>query len=43
MPASVSDALKEVFEKEGGMSANEAQQMFDTMERMGRIQCETWS
>ncbi|KAG7221222.1 hypothetical protein INR49_017439 [Caranx melampygus] len=43
MPASVSDALKEVFEKEGGMSAREAQQIFDTMETTGRIQCETWS
>uniref|UniRef100_A0A7N8XL74 NADPH-dependent diflavin oxidoreductase 1 n=1 Tax=Mastacembelus armatus TaxID=205130 RepID=A0A7N8XL74_9TELE len=43
MPASVSDALKEVFQQEGGMSAEEAEQMLVTMERTSRLQCETWS
>ncbi|XP_023253692.1 NADPH-dependent diflavin oxidoreductase 1 isoform X2 [Seriola lalandi dorsalis] len=43
MPASVSDALKEAFQQEGGMSADEAEQMFEAMERAGQIQSETWS
>ncbi|XP_040012443.1 NADPH-dependent diflavin oxidoreductase 1 [Xiphias gladius] len=43
MPASVSDALKEVFQQEGGMSAEEAEEMFAAMERTGRLQSETWS
>ncbi|XP_018523345.1 NADPH-dependent diflavin oxidoreductase 1 [Lates calcarifer] len=43
MPASVSDALKEVFQQEGGMSAEEAEQMFAVLERTGRLQMETWS
>ncbi|XP_059406597.1 NADPH-dependent diflavin oxidoreductase 1 isoform X1 [Carassius carassius] len=43
MPASVCDALKEVFQKEGGMSENQAQEMLDAMEKAKRFQSETWS
>lgn len=43
MPASVCDALKEVFQQEGGVSAEEADQMLVAMERTGRFQSETWS
>lgn len=43
MPASVRDALKEVFQQEGGMSAVEAEHMLEAMERTGRLQSETWS
>lgn len=43
MPASVGDALKEVFQQEGGLSAEEAEQMFMAMEKTGRLQSETWS
>ncbi|XP_029300133.1 NADPH-dependent diflavin oxidoreductase 1 [Cottoperca gobio] len=43
MPTSVCDALKEVFQKEGSMSAKDAEQMLATMERTGRFQSETWS
>ncbi|XP_028273698.1 NADPH-dependent diflavin oxidoreductase 1 [Parambassis ranga] len=43
MPTSVCDALKEVFQQEGDMSTEEAQEMLETMERLGRFQSETWS
>ncbi|XP_047426278.1 NADPH-dependent diflavin oxidoreductase 1 isoform X2 [Mugil cephalus] len=43
MPASVCDALKEVFQQEGVLSAEEAEQMLVDMERTGRFQSETWS
>ncbi|XP_010738368.3 NADPH-dependent diflavin oxidoreductase 1 [Larimichthys crocea] len=43
MPASVCDALKEAFQQEGGMSAEEAEQMLTAMERSGQFQSETWS
>nr|XP_020456781.1 NADPH-dependent diflavin oxidoreductase 1 [Monopterus albus]XP_020456782.1 NADPH-dependent diflavin oxidoreductase 1 [Monopterus albus]XP_020456783.1 NADPH-dependent diflavin oxidoreductase 1 [Monopterus albus] len=43
MPASVSDALKEVFQQEGGVSAEEADEMLAAMEKTGRLQYETWS
>ncbi|XP_068609056.1 NADPH-dependent diflavin oxidoreductase 1 [Brachionichthys hirsutus] len=43
MPASVSDSLKEVFQQEGGMSAEHAEQTLAAMERSGRFQSETWS
>lgn len=43
MPASVCDALKGVFQQEGGVSAEEAEQMLTAMERTGRLQSETWS
>uniref|UniRef100_A0A673BCC1 NADPH-dependent diflavin oxidoreductase 1 n=1 Tax=Sphaeramia orbicularis TaxID=375764 RepID=A0A673BCC1_9TELE len=43
MPTSVRDALKEVFQQEGGVSSEDAEQMLDAMERSGRLQSETWS
>lgn len=43
MPASVRDALKEVFKQEGGLSSDDANQMLAVMETSGRLQCETWS
>ncbi|XP_074546850.1 NADPH-dependent diflavin oxidoreductase 1 [Halichoeres trimaculatus] len=43
MPSSVCDALKEVFQREGGVSSEDAKQMLDVMERTGRLQSETWS
>ncbi|KAM4634792.1 NADPH-dependent diflavin oxidoreductase 1 isoform 1-T3 [Polymixia lowei] len=43
MPASVCEALKGVFQQEGGLSLDEADQMLVAMERMGRFQSETWS
>ncbi|KAF7217658.1 NADPH-dependent diflavin oxidoreductase 1 [Nothobranchius furzeri] len=43
MPAAVSDALKDVLQQEGGLSAAEAEEMLAVMEKMGRLQQETWS
>ncbi|XP_051963359.1 NADPH-dependent diflavin oxidoreductase 1 isoform X1 [Xyrauchen texanus] len=43
MPTGVCDALKGIFEKEGGMSEDQAQEMLDAMEKAGRFQSETWS
>ncbi|KAL6097233.1 ndor1 [Pungitius sinensis] len=43
MPTGVCDALKEVFQQQGGVSSEEASQMLETMERTGQIQRETWS
>ncbi|XP_078128386.1 NADPH-dependent diflavin oxidoreductase 1 [Sander vitreus] len=43
MPTGVCDALKEVFQQQGGMSAEDAEQMLAAMERTGRFQSETWS
>ncbi|XP_034047904.1 NADPH-dependent diflavin oxidoreductase 1 isoform X2 [Thalassophryne amazonica] len=43
MPASVCEALREAFQQEGGVSADQAEQMVDTMERTGQLQIETWS
>uniref|UniRef100_A0A8P4G019 NADPH-dependent diflavin oxidoreductase 1 n=2 Tax=Dicentrarchus labrax TaxID=13489 RepID=A0A8P4G019_DICLA len=43
MPDAVCDALKEAFQKEGGVSAEDAEQMLATMERSGQLQSETWS
>ncbi|KAI3361997.1 hypothetical protein L3Q82_012200, partial [Scortum barcoo] len=43
MPTSVCDALKEVFQQEGGVSAEDAEQMLAAMERSGQFQSETWS
>lgn len=43
MPSSVCDALKEVFQQEGGMSSGDAKQMLDVMEKTGQLQSETWS
>ncbi|KAG9354602.1 hypothetical protein JZ751_001315 [Albula glossodonta] len=38
MPTAVCDALKGVFQSEGGLSASQAEEMFDAMERTGRVQ-----
>lgn len=43
MPASVQDALREAFQREGGMSSEEATQMLEAMVKSGRLQSETWS
>ncbi|CAF96712.1 unnamed protein product, partial [Tetraodon nigroviridis] len=43
MPASVRSALKEVFQQEGTLSSEAAEQMLVVMENSGRLQCETWS
>ncbi|CAJ1071062.1 NADPH-dependent diflavin oxidoreductase 1 [Xyrichtys novacula] len=43
MPNSVCDALKEVFQQEGGVSSEDAEQMLDIMEKTGQFQSETWS
>lgn len=43
MPASVCDALMEAFQTEGGLSASEAQEMLDAMEKSSRFQSETWA
>ncbi|KAI4875766.1 hypothetical protein NFI96_024282, partial [Prochilodus magdalenae] len=43
MPTGVCDALKEVFQQEGGVTESQAQEMLDTMEKAGRFQSETWS
>ncbi|KAK3527280.1 hypothetical protein QTP86_018608 [Hemibagrus guttatus] len=43
MPTAVCDALKEVFQQEGGVTESQAQEMLDTMEKSGHFQSETWS
>lgn len=43
MPASVMDAVKDMFQQEGGMSAQDAQLRLDSMEKTGKLQTETWS
>ncbi|KAM5145411.1 NADPH-dependent diflavin oxidoreductase 1 [Mantella aurantiaca] len=43
MPTQVTDALKEVFQREGTMSSEEAEQYLTTLEKSGRYQAETWS
>uniref|UniRef100_A0A3B4CYH7 NADPH-dependent diflavin oxidoreductase 1 n=1 Tax=Pygocentrus nattereri TaxID=42514 RepID=A0A3B4CYH7_PYGNA len=43
MPTGVCDALKEVFQQEGGVTDSQAQEMLDGMEKAGRFQSETWS
>lgn len=43
MPTQVTDALKEVFQKEGTMSSEEAEQYLIMLEKSGRYQAETWS
>ncbi|XP_044029150.1 NADPH-dependent diflavin oxidoreductase 1 [Siniperca chuatsi] len=43
MPTSVRDALKEVFQQEGGVSTGDAEQVLAAMERSGQLQSETWS
>ncbi|XP_072841185.2 NADPH-dependent diflavin oxidoreductase 1 isoform X1 [Pogona vitticeps] len=43
MPEAVADALKTVFQSQGGLSALEAEQYLARLERDGRFQAETWS
>lgn len=43
MPASVMEAVREVLQQEGGLSAAEAQLKLDSMEKTGQLQAETWS
>lgn len=43
MPGSVRGALQEVFQQEGKLSAEDAEQMLLAMESSGRLQSETWS
>ncbi|XP_048876951.1 NADPH-dependent diflavin oxidoreductase 1 [Brienomyrus brachyistius] len=43
MPTAVCDALKGLFQSEGGMSASQAEEMLGAMEKAGRFQSETWS
>ncbi|XP_020781782.1 NADPH-dependent diflavin oxidoreductase 1 [Boleophthalmus pectinirostris] len=43
MPSSVRDALKGVFQQQGAVSAEAAEQMVVAMEQSGRLQSETWS
>uniref|UniRef100_A0A8B9RF10 NADPH-dependent diflavin oxidoreductase 1 n=1 Tax=Astyanax mexicanus TaxID=7994 RepID=A0A8B9RF10_ASTMX len=43
MPTGVCDALKEVFQQEGGVTEIQAQEMLEAMEKAGRFQSETWS
>ncbi|XP_069465948.1 NADPH-dependent diflavin oxidoreductase 1 isoform X2 [Ambystoma mexicanum] len=43
MPAAVSDALKLVFQSEGGMAAMEAELFLTALEQSHRFQSETWS
>ncbi|KAG8549501.1 hypothetical protein GDO81_020980 [Engystomops pustulosus] len=43
MPNQVTDALKSIFQSEGGMSALEAEQYLVMLEKCGRFQSETWS
>ncbi|XP_077479486.1 NADPH-dependent diflavin oxidoreductase 1 [Stigmatopora argus] len=43
MPNGVCDALKVVFQKNGGLSAEDAEKMLASMEKSGKFQSETWS
>nr|XP_023653136.1 NADPH-dependent diflavin oxidoreductase 1 isoform X2 [Paramormyrops kingsleyae] len=43
MPTAVCDALKGLFQSEGGVSASQAEEMLGAMEKAGRFQRETWS
>lgn len=43
MPTAVCDALKEAFQTEGGVSASEAEEMLEVMEKSSRFQSETWA
>ncbi|MBN3323911.1 NDOR1 oxidoreductase, partial [Atractosteus spatula] len=43
MPAAVTEALKAVFQAEGGLSAPDAEGLLCQLERSGRFQTETWS
>nr|XP_056716290.1 NADPH-dependent diflavin oxidoreductase 1 isoform X2 [Euleptes europaea] len=43
MPEAVAEALKFVFQSEGGLSASEAEEYLATLDRTHRFQAETWS
>ncbi|XP_048369084.1 NADPH-dependent diflavin oxidoreductase 1 isoform X3 [Sphaerodactylus townsendi] len=43
MPEAVADALKFVFQSEGGLSASEAEEYFAALDRTHHFQAETWS
>ena len=43
MPADVTEALLEIFMKEGGMDAVEAGEFLKTLERTRHFQSETWA
>ncbi|XP_042335285.1 NADPH-dependent diflavin oxidoreductase 1 [Sceloporus undulatus] len=43
MPEGVAEALKSIFQSEGGLSALEAEDYLANLERAGRFQAETWS
>ncbi|KAM6903006.1 NADPH-dependent diflavin oxidoreductase 1 [Xenentodon cancila] len=43
MPASVCNAVTEVFQQEGDLSVDEAEKMLAAMAKTGRLQSETWS
>ncbi|XP_077161099.1 NADPH-dependent diflavin oxidoreductase 1 isoform X2 [Paroedura picta] len=43
MPEAVAEALKFVFQSEGGLSASEAEEYFATLDRTRRFQAETWA
>ncbi|XP_062844915.1 NADPH-dependent diflavin oxidoreductase 1 [Trichomycterus rosablanca] len=43
MPSAVCDAVKEIFQQEGGVTESQAQEMLDIMERTNRFQSETWA
>ena len=43
MPNDVISALKDVFQKHGGMSEVESENYFKEMETKQRFQCETWA
>lgn len=43
MPEAVGEALKSVFQSEGGLSALEAEEHLTSLERVHRFQAETWS
>nr|XP_061800696.1 NADPH-dependent diflavin oxidoreductase 1-like isoform X2 [Nerophis lumbriciformis] len=43
MPNGVCDALKAVFQQNGGLSSEDAEKMLAGMEKSGKFQSETWS
>ncbi|XP_029468216.1 NADPH-dependent diflavin oxidoreductase 1 isoform X2 [Rhinatrema bivittatum] len=43
IPEAVTDALKSIFQSEGGMSTSEAEEYLTMLEQSHRFQCETWS
>ena len=43
MPKDVRDALLGIFQREGGKSESESEQLMDRYEKTRRYQTETWS